>query len=49
MISVWSKEKAWAWYNKRTWMRGCNFMSSDCANRIDQWQEYGFEERLKNG
>lgn len=31
-MSVWSKEKAWAWYNKRTWMRGCNFMSSDCAN-----------------
>ena len=22
-------------------------MSSDCANRIDQWQEYGFEERLR--
>lgn len=46
-MSVWSKEKAWEWYNARTWMRGCNFMSSDCANRIDQWQEYGFEERLK--
>ena len=22
-------------------------MSSDCANRIDQWQEYGFEERFE--
>lgn len=22
-------------------------MGSDCANRIDQWQEYGFEERLQ--
>ena len=22
-------------------------MGSDCANRIDQWQELGFEERLK--
>ena len=43
----WSKERAWAWYNARPWLRGCNFMSSDCANRIDQWQEYGFEERLK--
>ena len=21
-------------------------MGSDCANRIDQWQEYKFEERL---
>ncbi len=45
-MSVWSKERAWAWYNARAWMRGCNFMSSDCANRIDQWQEYGFDEKL---
>ena len=46
MSTVWSKEKAWAWYQARTWMRGCNFMGSDCANRIDQWQALGFEERL---
>ena len=28
-------------------MRGCNYMSADCANRVDQWQELGFEERLQ--
>lgn len=44
---IWSKEKAWSWYNSRPWIRGCNFMGSDCANRVDQWQSYGFEERLK--
>lgn len=43
----WSKEKIWQWYNARAWMRGCNYMSADCANRIDQWQELGFEERFK--
>ena len=43
----WSKEKAWECYNSRSWFRGCNYMSADCANRIDQWQELGFEERLK--
>ena len=43
----WSKEKAWQWYNARPWMRGCNYMSADCANRIDQWQELGFEERFQ--
>lgn len=43
----WNKEKAWEWYNDRPWIRGCNFMSSDCCNRIDQWQEYGFDARLK--
>ena len=42
----WSKEKAWEWYNSRPWFRGCNYMSADCANRIDQWQELGFEERF---
>ncbi|MGI6570142.1 MAG: glycoside hydrolase family 2 TIM barrel-domain containing protein [Caldicoprobacterales bacterium] len=47
MSGVWSKEKAWDWYNNTPWLRGCNFMSSDCANRIDQWQELGFEERLR--
>ena len=43
----WSKEKIWEWYNSRQWMRGCNYMSADCANRVDQWQELGFEDRFK--
>ncbi len=43
----WSKERVWQWYNSRPWLRGCNYMSADCANRIDQWQSLGFEERLK--
>ncbi len=47
MNQAWSPEKAWAWYNARPWLRGCNFMGSDCANRIDQWQALGFEERLE--
>ncbi|MGN0635846.1 MAG: cellulase family glycosylhydrolase [Acutalibacteraceae bacterium] len=46
MGTKWSREKAWAWYNAKPWIRGCNFMSSDCANRIDQWQSYGFEARF---
>lgn len=46
-MEKWSKERAWEWYNSRPWIRGCNFMSSDCANRIDQWQSLGFEERLE--
>ena len=47
MGTKWSEEKVWKWYNQRPWIRGCNFMSSDCANRVDQWQEYGFEERFE--
>ncbi len=44
---VWTKERAWEWYNARPWMRGCNFMGSDCANRIDQWQSLHWEEHLE--
>ena len=42
----WSQEKIWEWYHARPWLRGCNYMSADCANRVDQWQSLGFEERL---
>jgi hypothetical protein len=47
MGEKWSKERIWEWYNSRPWIRGCNYMSADCANRIDQWQKLGFEERLE--
>ncbi len=42
----WTKEKAWEWYNAQPWIRGCNYMPASCANRVDQWQEYGCEERF---
>ena len=42
----WPKEKAWAWYNAQPWIRGVNFVPSDCVNFVDQWQEHGFEERF---
>ena len=43
----WTKQQAWQWYNERPWIRGCNYMSADCANRVDQWQALGWEERLE--
>ena len=45
--SPWPKEKAWTWYNAQPWMRGCNYMPASAANRVDQWQELGSEERFK--
>ena len=44
----WSKERAWEWYNARKWIRGCNYMSADCVNRIDQWQALHFEARYES-
>ena len=46
MAPRWTREQAMAWRDSRAWIRGCNYMSADCHNRVDQWQEYGFEERL---
>lgn len=43
----WSEERVWEWYDSHPWLRGCNYMSADCANRIDQWQSEGFEERFE--
>ena len=42
----WPKEKAWEWYNAQPWIRGCNYMPASAANRVDQWQELGCEERF---
>ncbi|MBQ7649391.1 MAG: hypothetical protein IJS15_00445, partial [Victivallales bacterium] len=46
MKTKWSVKQINDWYDNRPWIRGCNFMSSDCANRVDQWQAYEFDKRL---
>lgn len=46
MKKQWTKEQAWEWYNRYPWLRGCNFIGSDCANRQDQWQQYNAEEHM---
>ncbi len=45
-MSQWSNEKAWEWYRSLPFLRGSNFIGSDCANRRDFWQSYRHEERL---
>jgi len=45
-MARWTEKKAWEWYNSYEWLRGCNFIGSDCATRIDQWQSYGREDRM---
>ena len=37
----WTEREAWEWQEKVGWLRGCNFIGSDCANRIDMWQSSG--------
>jgi len=33
-------------HKKLDWLRGCNFIGSDCVNRLDMWQRYKCEEKL---
>lgn len=47
MKRVWTCDEANAWYDGLPWLRGCNFIGSDCANRIDQWQSYRMDEHLE--
>lgn len=46
MPARWTSAQAWEWHKQQPWLRGCNFMGSDCCNRVDQWQEHGFEKRF---
>lgn len=43
----WSKERAWEWHNARSWVRGFNYLPSNCTFQYEMWQEYGFEERME--
>lgn len=47
MNRKWTKEEANIWYQGLGWLRGCNFIGSDCANRLDMFQNYKHEEKLK--
>ncbi len=46
MKTKWTCEQANEWYEKLGWLRGCNFIGSDCANRHDMLQKYKCEEKL---
>lgn len=46
MKTRWTKEQAWEWYKKQPWLRGSNFIPSNCANRQDMWQSYHADEHF---
>ena len=47
MDERWSEERANEWYAKFGWLRGCNFIPSCCANRLDMMQSYEFEKHFE--
>ena len=42
-MKKWSVEKANNWYQQLPWIRGFCYYPSCCANRVEMWQEYGWE------
>lgn len=46
MKEQWTRERANEWYAAQGWLRGCNFIGSDCVNRLDMFQKYGAEAKL---
>ena len=40
---VWSKEKAWEWFDRQEWPVGANFTPSTAINQIEFWQEETYD------
>lgn len=47
MNRKWTEPEIQKWYDEMPWLRGCNFLPSNCVNRLDMWQSVGREEHLK--
>lgn len=43
----WTENEIKAWYDALPWLRGCNFLPSNCVNRLDMWQSYKRNEHLE--
>ncbi len=41
--SIWSKEKANAWYDQQPWLVGANFLPSNAINELEMWQTETFD------
>jgi len=42
----WTEKESNEWYSKLPWIRGCNFLPSNCVNRLDMWQSDKKDEHL---
>jgi Glycosyl hydrolases family 2, TIM barrel domain len=41
--SIWTKEKANAWYKQQSWFVGANFLPSTTINQLEMWQAETFD------
>src|ERR1700743_1974144 len=45
VASVWSAEKANAWYATHKWVNGANFLPSTAINQLEMWQADTFDTK----
>ncbi len=43
-MDKWSKEKAYEWQKKLSWIRGFCYVPSCCVGRVEMWQSYNASE-----
>ena len=41
--TVWSAEKANAWYKEHKWMTGANYIPATAINQLEMWQAETFD------
>lgn len=46
--SIWTKEKANAWYKKQGWLVGADFLPSTAINQLEMWQAETFDTATIN-
>ena len=39
----WTTDEADAWYDRQSWLVGCNFLPSTAVNQLEMWQEETFD------
>ncbi len=44
----WNDQKTVDWYKQWSWLRGCNFISSNAINQLEMWQKETFDTAIIN-
>lgn len=44
-VARWDEARAWDWYKRIGWLRGCNYIPRTAVNTIEMWQQETFDER----
>jgi len=43
---IWSNKRAWEWYDKKSWIKGFNYVTSNAVNSTEMWQKETFSPEI---